>query len=376
MSGEISSEIEKLKAIAKDGLKIIDSLKEDMCYNAGAGFVYEDLYFKSINSKFNSLGIILTLLDSKMFKESMILLRHTFEMMLYYRLMALGKIYRVTRPHFIIPNGGNTNPKARDDTFASWMSEWKSGKHDDKEVVEINKVKENRIDITYQHEGLYDSKDKSKTGIVLPWYLWVLKDYDPETKFLSELPSVKAGDIFPDITAKLKSKQDSIYHHYIYIDSIRKNLILNGLITERQADYILVHYNYLSSFLHPSERGFDPQAYFYKYQGGYGDYVTWQILLYVCRIQLIFLDSVLSKFRVDNKNARTKDYDAFIAKANGATKYFWFVDNEPTKEDVQESDTAKKWLKEESRRKDTTVIYYLDPIERLSKFGLVWLKNH
>lgn len=376
MSNEISSEIDKLKGIAKDGLKIIDNLREDICYNAGNDFICEDLYFKSIDSEFNSLDTIVMLLDSKLFKECMILLRHTFEMMLYYRLMALGKIYRMTRIFPIIPDSGNTNPKARDDTFVKWMKEWKDDANNEKEVIDISKEGNDKIRVTYQHEGLYDAKDKSETGIILPWYLWVLKDYNPEMKFLSKLPSVKAADIYPDITSKLKREQDAIYHHYIYIDSIRKNLILNNLITERQSEYLLVHYNYLSSFLHPSERGFNPNTYFSKYYGTYGDYVTWQILLYICRMQAIFLESVLDKFRKDNPNAMTTKYNEFIARAKEDTKYFWFIDNDPTEQDVNESDKSKMWLKERKRKIDPIVIYYLDPIERLGKFGLAWLKDH
>lgn len=371
---DIARKINDLNSLVEEGLKLLKGLDDD--FITANSVAYSDVeLFRIVSSEVNTLDSILSLARFGKFKDCMILLRSIFENMLYFRLMAEGKTYRLWRMYPIIPNPGNTNPAARDSTLAKWQTEWKQGKHNDKEIISIDPVGQDRIQVVHEHEGLYETKDTEKKGPILPWYWVVMDDYSPDVKFLSDLPSIKAGDLYPDITAQHKLEQDQLYHHYIYIEAIVKNLLLNELVTETQTEYIFVHYNYLSSFLHPSKRAFSSSSYFQQHQNSDGDYVTWQILLYVCQIQLSFFRSIVNKVKRDDSKANTKKYEDYISKIDSATSYFWFIDNGPTQQDIDESNQKKIWV-DEKRKGDPTVVYYVDPIERLIKFGSVFLRNN
>lgn len=152
-------------------------------------------------------------------------------------------------------------------------------------------------------------------------YFFDFEEYNPELKFLSDLPTIPIAYCMPaDITQKLKRKHEEIYHNDFRFDSITKNLRENGLITDEQRDRIIVHYNFLSSFTHPTRnmidsfgdptvvyiQGYENKITFDSKKGtvtrnnAYLKYETKiieeQILLYICKLQTLFIRLILEFF--------------------------------------------------------------------------------
>ncbi len=373
MSEEIAKEIGALEKLAKVALGSVDTIQSDLTFNRGSWEAYEDAYFFVIESEFRTLGAVIALNSANQFKECMILLRSAFERSLYFWLMLEGEEYKWDPIWNITPNPGNTNPAARDSTLQMWKKNWKEGKTLYKDVVGIDPVGDDSIRVTFLLRGLYDEKDIEKKGTVIPWYLAVVDEYNPDIKFLSELPSISVGDMFPEVTSQHKKIQDSLYNRYFYFPRIVENLLLNKLITKPQDEYILVHYSYLSSFVHPSRRSLKPMVGESYLANKSSDYVRWLILLYVCRVMIVLLRAILTRFKRTNPKALVTRYEQVIQNLEKETLYFWFIDNSPTQEDIESSDQKKAWLEDPERKNDPTVIYEPDPLKRLETLGYALL---
>ncbi|MDH3764432.1 MAG: hypothetical protein OER82_01300 [Nitrosopumilus sp.] len=362
------SELEKL---ANRGFELIRSINDDLTIGDEVYETYNDILFDTIKSEFQSMESALSLIHLNKYKDSFIILRSVFETLLYFWLMIKGKKYRFTREWTITPKEGHTVKEGRDLTYEQWCRDWKTGVENYKNVTSINKKSEDKILLTRELEGLFEDKDIEKKKIY-PFYTFVLSDhYSPSITFTADLPSIKEGSFNPDLTEKLVSEQKTIYHNYIRIEAIIKNLILNNIITEIQRDYIVVHYNFLSHYVHQSKyaiQDFTKDISIYRRNQISSDIVDEQILLYICSMQSILLKTIIDKFEKENPKASVQKYKELIFELDSSTEYFWFIDNEPTLYDKWLSD-IKTRSAERFRNKPKTdiVLYYEDPLERLQK---------
>jgi len=354
--------------LASTTLQSITTIEKNLTRGKKVWEAYEETYFECVKSEFQLLDSVMKLCKDGRIKDCFVLLRSGFEMSLYFRLMTDGEIYQFDRIWNIVPLPSNSNPTARDQTYQMWMKNWKSGSELYRDVLRITKVGNESIMTTYQLRGLYDSKDVEKKGTVIPWYLAVVGEYDADIRFLSTLPSISAGDPFPEITSKRKIVQDLYHKRYFTFESIVRNLLLNELVTEQQAEIIRIHYNYLSSFVHPSNRSIKPMlgdSYFAKTAPLFS---PWLVLLYICRISLTLLRSIILRFKRTNAQAETEVHDKIIKRLENATLYFWYIDNDPTEADLRFSN-SQKLARPELNSNNTTVIYNSDPLERLQWLG-------
>jgi len=367
------SDIESLKKLAQNGFELIKTIDKDCTHGLKVGDTFHYVLFDTIMSQFQSMESVALLIQSNKFKDSFIVLRPVFEMLLYFWLMVEGKKYRFTKTFTIIPKSDSTKKDSRDNTFEKWQAAKKAGDPSYKEIVSMQKQGEDKIKVNYIHEGLYESKDEKKKGPVYPNYTFVITDhYDQSLRFNAELPSIKVGDMFPDITEDNIRTQKQIYHHYIYFKSIVENLVLNNLITLPQKDYILVHYNFLSNYVHPSLRSirqFTKGAHVYR-QSEIPDYIVIeQLWLYICRMQYLFLKTIVNKFESENTKANLGMHKKLILELESKTNYFWFFDNEPTHYDKWVSEGKKQLVAAAQKIKPEDLAkidyYYENPLERL-----------
>lgn len=394
--------MDRLLSISEGIMREVESLEDDAMENIEKLGYEMTVFFQFFYSQFISMGSVLLLLKENKYKDCFIILRSIFESYLFLLQMMRCKVYKFSREFTIIPNSGSTKEEARDNTLKKWKEEWKKGgKVEYKDVFDINPSKKDKIIITYKFEGLYDEKDTNQEGYWISRYFFAFQEYDYELRFLSDLPTIFAGDWMPDVTKSIQKKHKKIYHHVFYIDSIIGNLKDNKLINITQKDRILVHYNFLSSFTHPTKnlinsfgdprivyaKGVEEKITISKEHGITKDYIyskydkkiiEEQILLYMCKLQMLFISLILDFFKPLSSNSNwSEKYSVLVKQLDDATKDFWFIFDDPTKFDIDDSELRKTWLNGEQKekiRKDL-VVYYTNPLERLTKFKNWQMQN-
>ena len=362
-----------LQNLADEGFDIIENIKGDSTQGLSTADLYYDYLFEMIRSEFDSLESIEDLVEEKKFKDCFTLLRTRLEVLLFFWLMVHGKKYRFLRTLTITTEESSTPKEARDKTLEQWREGKKAKKPNYENIISMEAFEDDKIKVLYEWEGLYDKQDKKLEGYYIPWYFFVLTEhYNQYVRFNSELPSIKTGSMIPKERAERHLHEQSVlYSKYIYIDAIIKNLALNNLVTDIQTDYIKVHYNFLSSYVHPTKEMFQ---FIERYSGFISsdvpdEIVTEQIWLYVCRIQYLLLKILLERIDNYNPKADTEKYKTLIQKLEHASSYFWFIDNEPTSYDRFVSEQNKKFaLKFGSRIADEVIMYYENPLQRLQSF--------
>ena len=305
------------------------------------------------------------------------MLRHIFETYLYFWLMIEGELYRYTRIFHIIPKPGSVVEEARDTTLERWRKERKAGYSQYKDVVSIDKGEEDdAIIVTYQWKGVFRSEDKEESGPLVPYYVFAFQRYEPETRFLANLPSIRQEHAprYREILRKRYKAQKILYHRYFYFESIIRNLKLNSLISDEQADRIAVHYNFFSSFLHPSKRIIrtKPGKLAFSLSPHQSEVLSELVLLYLCRLQFLYLSTIISHFKKHYPKGKYVKYERQTELLNELSNELWFFDNEPSEYDVEASKMRKWWLRRSNRKVDEErVLYYTDPIERLRQL-IMW----
>ncbi|MCE2506083.1 MAG: hypothetical protein J4F36_06390 [Nitrosopumilaceae archaeon] len=149
-------------------------------------------------------------------KDSLIILRSVFEMMLFYWLVIHGKKYRFLQIFTVISNKENTPKKARDETIKKWRKLKKEKNLKFEKVIDMQEEGENKIKVLSEYEGMYERNDIEETGEIIPFYWAVLTDhYNQNVKFNSELPSIKIGKSIDEKRIKENLiKQNTIYSKY------------------------------------------------------------------------------------------------------------------------------------------------------------------
>lgn len=334
---------------------------------------------KFFYTQFDTLKSVKILLIETKYKEGFILLRSVFEGYLFLLQMIKGKDYLFTREFTVIPNPGNNNPKARDDTLNKWNEDLKHKKiseHD--KIISINPKQNDKIAITYRFEGLFEKSDIHQTGYWISRYFFAFESYDPEIKFLLDLPSIQNITLYSDDVNNLKNIHTEIYHHVFFFDNIIKNLHRNKLVDNFQKDRITVHYCFLSSFTHPTRRiiqefGNPINKYLKK---TIDEVIEELIMIYIVKLQSLFIELMLDYYNelLTEKDCMTK-YHLLVKDMKQCSNYFWFIFDEPTEYDKAISEQEKKVLKRIRPEtydgiKDIT-IYYGNPLERLKNMKSV-----
>ena len=356
--------------IANKGFKIIKEIDHDSRYGLKIQDMYYDDLFDIIKSEFESLDSITELVMKRKFKDSLIILRSVFEMMLFYWLVIHGKKYRFLQIFTVISNKENTPKKARDETIKKWRKLKKEKNLKFEKVIDMQEEGENKIKVLSEYEGMYERNDIEETGEIIPFYWAVLTDhYNQNVKFNSELPSIKIGKSIDEKRIKENLiKQNTIYSKYIHIDAIIKNLVLNNLISKIEEDHIRVHYNFLSGFTHPTKMRFQ-----FKRNNTPGflaidvsdEIITEQIMLYVCKFQYHLLGILLEKIKKYNSKANIEKYISHIETLKKITLDFWFIHDEPTKYDIVQSEQRKRLSKNLTCKNEELTVYYENPLIRL-----------
>lgn len=363
--------VEKLDLVGKS-FAMKNNIHSDFFAGSDTTVETDSVMLSILSSEFDCMESVLTLLDKSKFEDCYILLRHVFETFLYLWLMLEGEIYQFTRKYRIIPNSGSTKAQARDKTFEKWRREKKSGSPQYNDIVNMERGKkdDDAIRVTYQWKGLSSSSDPKESSRIIPWYIFAFQDYDPETRFLANLPSfcLMEPKNIREIMKERPEEQETLYHRYFYIKSIFRNLRLNKLVSDDQIERLMVHYNFFSSFLHPNKRIIRMRPSEFAFSFSYRDVELHSelVLLYLCRLQFLFLSKMITHFKKYYPQGKYEEYEKHAKELDMASRDLWFFDNEPSGYDVETSKMKIWWLEKNGETVDKDrVFYYTDPIDRL-----------
>jgi len=358
---------QELLTIVNDTASLVGNIEPNIALGVESWSSTWSTYLQIFYSEFDSMRSVIQLLSSGKYKDCFTLLRTVFEYYFLLLLMIRGKKYRDSRKFYVETEGSTT---ARDETYAKWMADWRSGKPAYSKFKAIDKGHESDvIYVTFETEGLYQSGDAEKKGDVVPVFYFAFDEYDPDVHFLAGLDTVdKQGLRVQDIVDKHKH----LYSHFLSIDRIATNLSLNDLLTQEQLDRFWVHYNYLSAYTHPTTRGVESMDSFTYSMPAYGrtDSVAELVVLcYVAHFQVMLIELITTFFSEKNPKASLSAYQSQAEKLKNIVAEFWFIYNDPTPFDVTQSDLTKSWIKMRSLPVPSGVLYYTDPIDRMRRIS-------
>jgi hypothetical protein len=353
----------------------IDNIYDDILQDYSLNVSIDDRRTAFLLTEFDTLMQTLRLIEHKGYKEALILIRSSFEKFFYFWLMLEGKKYRWTMQYYIQRSTSATDREARDNTLAKWQSGKKSGDPLYAEVIDIQPGREeNVIVVNYEWTGLSVTKNDKPTGELVPIYNFMLYEYDSNVRFLTGLSNIMEGEKFSDIRKKEEQKQKMIYHQFINFDNILRNLLLNELIDENQKEMILVHYNFLSSYVHTGKESIELWRNYSssdKYPAPKIDegVISELVFLYVAKLMHLYLKTMISHYKIKNPNFDSTKYESLVAELDTFSKDFWFIDNEPSEFDKKNSDYRKSMrdMMAGKKKSDTIeTLYYENPLTRLN----------
>lgn len=349
------------RELEKAALRNLESLRVDWS-------VYLDLAMTQLDG----LESVLSLLEKKAYKDCFAILRSVLEGTFFLKLMIYGKRFRETRFIKVSPKDSSDPENLRDKIVEQWKKEKKAGNPAFKNVVDggINTQGKDLILITIEDEGLYPNPAKKEEEEIITRYYFAFEEYNPETRFIASLPTLRKADPYSELTKEKLREQRVLYHQYFYIDNIVKNLKLNDLLNDEQADRFKVHYNFLSTFVHTTKSG-NFRRYQKQYPGNLPPGEVEQaynelIPSYSCKLESLLLETIANYFTSINSAARLQKYLDQAERLKAAVDDFWFIYNNPTDFDRNASDGLKRLLAQRGHKTiPTETIYYRNPLLRL-----------
>lgn len=359
-----------LLQISKDTIALVGGLENDALKGLKSYSLGLCVFLDVTATQFDSLSSVITLLEKKTYKDCFDLIRSVLEGYFFLLLMMRGKRYREIRQFRVIQTTSGDPKIARDLTMEKWKMERKSGDPRYSKVICIDPKGDDTISVTIEDEGRYEHGDTERKGRLVTRYYFAFDEYDPETRFVATLPSIREGDLYRELTKEKWEQQKIIYHQYFYVQNMIRNLKLNNLLDEEQADRFRVHYNFLSMFGHPTKPG-NPRRGKKEYSGNYPPEEVEKayeelILSYVCKLQSLLIKSVTEFFKSINPDAGIKKYEDRAQQLEAELDDFWFIYNDPTDFDIEKSRCLKNEVAQMGHKVDPDIIvYYRNPLKRL-----------
>ena len=228
-------------------------------------------------------------------------------------------------------------------------------------------------------EGLYESNDKEEKGEYVAYYDFIFHQYDPISTFVSTLPTIMEDSCFTESIINEQKINRDLYRKYINFYSLINNWVLNGFINCEEKDKIIVHYNFLSLFVHPNreqlkilrfEESFYTSKNIFKYKKN--EILSLLISLYALKLEELCLTILSSKLEELSKSETYYDINKKIRENSAPADILWFIYDKPTEFDKKMSDIGKKTIE---RNNNTEITYYTNPYDRLKIYVNETYKN-
>ncbi len=312
------------------------TLHEQIKHGKVSYSLYSD-YFEIANYQLGSLDSVMLLANNKRYREAFVVLRTELEHMMLFKLMTRGNRYFLLFKKY----KGDSDEVA----IQKLNKQIAEDKRNGKKTSALRAAKyptDGVVKVIYQ--GPFVNGERRK-GNLVPYYLNLYKNFDPEAAFLNE------GDYFRylhqtlarvDIANKRKAENKYLYTHYMSYRALLHSLQLNRLFTKPQITRLEAHYNFLSEFTHPTEKSMERIKVRNSHNSNVQsldeireDHPTLRLLasLYAGYMAASFAEDLIYIL----KNAPKKYIAGFepvelqqsIDKFYKLTDYFWFIQNGP-----------------------------------------------
>jgi hypothetical protein len=294
------------------------------------------------------------LIKENRFDEAFILNRTVFEN--YFLIALILKGTKYVLKYKISTEPGESFKQAYEKLAARLAKQQTEGR---KDIISFRPLKKYK-QIEIIHQGLF-SKEGDR---LFPIYHFVFEEYDPIKHRVYKFPSIASKELFTDHVAEWQKRHEALYKTYFGFETILKACVLNGLISEEQRIRAKVHYNFLSSFTHLTNLGFNlTHSYDYGRNKHYLIELNLLYTIHLLRLHVLLLLDFFSKtkHRVENSDER----QLYLNHIGKKYAYFWFIFNEPTEYDFCNYQTVKAMRQREGKPIDETIPYYKDPYIRL-----------
>ena len=249
-----------------------------------------------------------------------------------------------------------------------------------------------RIRITYKGNRM--NVDGKPTNEFIPDYYFLLENYDPIEAYVGKEKRIIEKYLTPPhLFHRFILPNKNLNRDYFeFQHGIIPHLLLNNLITKKQRQRIIIHYNFLSLLAHPNQIAFREAENNFNFTGNKNEnlYMDRLVLLYIGNLTKMLLDSFFKflirqeqekKISSPNKN-KLKEINDKIKKFEDCTNYFWFIYNKPStfyKYDYAINKIWRKHIIQKNIKKmtlpeinDNDVPYYNNPLESLKRMNQGW----
>ncbi|NOR85127.1 hypothetical protein GQ473_03340 [archaeon] len=367
---------DKIELAFSNNLLLFDEVekkfKENHKYSDSWSSSWSDYILQS-NISFTNLKTIKYLNDRKEYSVALSSLRSVLEHLLFLKLYLSGiKSYKYEVYRIKPKDKDSLNPISRNITLNRWRDElkqWNKNKESKlknySDVVCISDKNDDEILVKRLIVGLYETNDTDEKGDYIPHYCFLFDNYDPFSNFVSSLPTIIKNSHFPETIKKQSKINKDIYHRYFSFKALISNWKLNDFINSHQEDMFLVHYNFLSFFVHPTreqtkilalEQKFYSSKNLFEYRKD--GVLSLLIYLYVLKMQQLCLNILISKLDELSENSWADDVLSKLDENNAVADCLWFIYDEPT-----EFDVGRRVIK-----KTKIIPYYTDPLDRLRNY--------
>ncbi|MEK6823983.1 MAG: DUF5677 domain-containing protein [Nanoarchaeota archaeon] len=286
-----------------------------------------------INHQIIPLMEAFDLLKKNSYKSSFSLIRTAFESFWIINLTMNGI------KHFSEYEFSDNNEAKK--VYQSWLNQLKEKKEEKpwKHILEIKAPKKKKIKMVF--DGVVNLTNGG--GEIMPWYYFNFKEYDSEVAYLGVNSSSFGLEGHEEFSKRIKEKHQKLKYFFNFSNGVKESLLLNELISEAEFERARVHYNFLSTFVHPSANSFDFIHGNNYGRGGFEDIkkdnpdLYHLALLYIGNVLCLYLKAFLKFAERQIKEGKIikvkfrEDFDKAIIEFQDCSAYFWFINNEPAR---------------------------------------------
>lgn len=276
--------------------------------------------------------------------------------------------------------------------YNKWLRDLETAhrKGNSKDILNVHHSGKSKIiRVSYRGDRI---KINGKLGKeIIPIYYFLLDDYDPIEAYVGKQKKIIEKYLIPPhlFHKFIQPNKDLNRNYFDFRNGIMPHLLLNNLITKKQKQRIIIHYNFLSLWAHPNKIAFKEARNNFDFRNNKRDnpYMDRLVLLYVGHLTKMFLESFLKFLKRQEQEDKISppDEDKLeeindkIKKFDDCTNYFWFIFNKPSKFYKYNYAINKIWRKHMIQKNikkvgladisDSDIPYYNNPLESLKKMS-------
>ncbi|MFH1311514.1 MAG: hypothetical protein ABIH65_03860 [Nanoarchaeota archaeon] len=279
--------------------------------------------------------------------------------------------------------------------YNKWLRDLETAhrKGDLKDILNVNHSEKSKIiKVSYRGERIKINGKLSKEFI--PIYHFLIDDYNPIEAYIGKQKKIIEKYLTPPhlFNRFVQPNKDLNRYYFDFQEGIIPHLLLNNLITKKQKQRIIIHYNFLSLWAHPNKIAFIEAKNNFDFRNSKVDnpYMDRLVLLYIGHLTKMFLESFLKFLKRQEQEDKIsspdedklKEITEKIKNFENTTNYFWFIHNKPSKFYKFNYAIHKIWRKGMFQRnikkinlseiKDIDIPYYRDPLNLLKEISRGW----